>query len=86
MAHCDGAFDPREKELISALLTSSDAALTDISAEELAGALRPEAARLFVSSAYLVAMADGTFSDAETASNSLSSCLSAVVAVRWLTV
>ncbi len=27
-----------------------------------------------------------TFSDADTASNSLSSCFSAVVAVRWLTV
>ena len=65
VAHCDGAFDDREKALIDALLPAGGAPLTDIGAEEVAGALRTEAARLFLSSCYLVAMADGTFTDGE---------------------
>jgi hypothetical protein len=67
IAHCDGSFDPREKDLIAALLPNPAVRPDPIAPDELGRALRPEAARVFLQSCYLVALADGTLSDAERA-------------------
>ena len=67
VARADGSADPREVALIEELATL-DAAAPDPSPAEVAGAFVDEAGRdLLVKSLILVALVDGTWSDAEKA-------------------
>jgi tellurite resistance protein len=65
VARCDGSFDSREKALIDDLVPDAPEALADIGPDEIAKALSGEAARLFLRSCFLVALADRHFSDKE---------------------
>jgi tellurite resistance protein len=67
VARCDGTFDPREKELIESILPMPTEGLTDIAPDDLARALRGDAARVFLQSCFLVAFADRQFTDPERA-------------------
>jgi uncharacterized tellurite resistance protein B-like protein len=65
IARCDGTYDEREKELIKHLLPVDTEGLPDISPEELAGLISPDAGRVFLKSCFLVAFADQDYSRPE---------------------
>jgi len=65
VARCDGTFDDREKALIHGLVQTPTEGLTDIGPEEIGRSLKGDAARVFLRSCLLVALADREYSDAE---------------------
>jgi tellurite resistance protein len=68
VARADGSVDPRELHLIRALVEDPKQELADVAPDEVKGAFADgEAARLFLRSCLLVALADAEYSAAERA-------------------